>query len=125
MNPNLIVRVVYCIHTLELVTYLPSRPLSGIVITDIDSFAQSDDEEDPNVTINPVLLDRIRTNKFDSCTNSQSTTPSSTSQALVLFQPLPLSEMEMERVKEAQAKQKQETEVKRAETDEDAMDIEP
>jgi len=118
MNASLIVRVVYCIHTIELVTY----SLSGIVITDLDSFAESDDEEGPNLSINPVLLDRIRTNKLDSCTNSQST---STSQALVLFQPLPLSEMEMERVKEAQAKQKQEAEVKRAETDEDAMDIEP
>lgn len=101
------------------------REPDRIVITDMDSFAESDDEEGPNLTIHPVLLDRIRTNKLDSCTNSQSTAPSSTSQALVLFQPLPLSELEMERVKETQAKQKQEAEVKRAETDEDAMDVEP
>lgn len=124
MNPSLIVSVVYCSHILELIAYL-GPPLSGIVITDMDSFAQSDDEEGPDLTVNSVLLDRIRTNKFDSSTTAPSTSPSSTSQALVLFQPLPLSEMDMERVKEVQAKQKQEAEVKRAEKDEDAMDIEP
>jgi hypothetical protein len=89
----------------------------------MDSFTQSDDEEGADLAINPVLLDRIRTTKFDSSTNVPSR--SSTSQALVLFQPLPLSEMEMERVKKVQAKQKEEAEVKRAEIDEDAMDIEP
>ncbi|KIM45185.1 hypothetical protein M413DRAFT_441869 [Hebeloma cylindrosporum] len=98
-----------------------------IVITDMDSFAQSDDEEGPNLTINPALLERIRTNKFETCTKPPSTSPSSTSQALVLFQPLPLSEMEKEKVKEVQAERKQEAEAKRAERerDEDAMDIEP
>ena len=91
----------------------------------MDSFTQSDDEEGADLTINPVLLDRIRTNKFDSSTTAPSTSPSSTSQALVLFQPLPLSEREKERAKEMQATQKKEAEVKRAERDEDAMDIEP
>jgi hypothetical protein len=93
----------------------------------MDSFTQSDEEEDSNVSINPVLLSQIRSHGFDSSSSSRSTPPLSTSQALVLFKPLPFSETEIEKVKELQAKRKQEAEDKREETEEDsdAMDVEP
>jgi len=94
----------------------------------MDSFTESDEEDDADLTINPVLLGQIRTNGIDPSSSSRSTPPlRSTSQALVLFKPLPFSETEIERVKEVQAKQKQEAEDKQVETDEDsdAMDVEP
>ncbi|KAF8972975.1 hypothetical protein BDZ97DRAFT_1912576 [Flammula alnicola] len=103
-----------------------------IVITDMDSFTQSDDEEEENVTINPVLLDRIRTSKFDSSNGRRRppSTTSNTSQALVLFRPLPLSDREIERANEIRAKREEnmkvETKRERAvEVDDDAMDVEP
>ena len=91
----------------------------------MDSFTQSDEEEDPSLSINPVLLGRIRTNGFDSSTSSRLTLPSSTSQALVLFKPLPFSETEIERVKEVQSKRETEDKNAEGDEDEDAMDIEP
>jgi len=102
-----------------------------IVITDMDSFTQSDEEEEgeeADLRINPVLLGQILTNGIDACSSSGSRPPlRSTSQALVLFKPLPFSEREIERVKEVQAKQKREAEDKQVErdSDSDAMDVEP
>jgi len=103
-----------------------------IVITDMDSFTQSDEEEEEeaDLRVNPVLLGQIRTNGIDPCSSSRSRPPlRSTSQALVLFKPLPFSETEIERVKEVQAKQKREAEDKQverdSESDSDAMDVEP
>jgi hypothetical protein len=52
------------------------------VITDLDAFTQSDDEEEgQTLAVNTVLLDKIRANVVEA-----STPP--TSQALVLFRPL-------------------------------------
>ncbi|KAF8161007.1 hypothetical protein B0H34DRAFT_795850 [Crassisporium funariophilum] len=88
--------------------YEPER--DRIVITDLDSFTESDDEREEAVTINPVFLERIRTKTFDKPAPS-------TSQALVLFKPLPgPGEWKPNIVKE---------EAKREVVDEDAMDVEP
>lgn len=69
--------------------YLLDKPdvcgSTGIVITDLDSFTQSDDEDEQSVTVNAALLEKIRANVVDQCPIPLAPT----SQALVLFRPLP------------------------------------
>lgn len=64
--------------------------LVGIVITDLDSFTQSDDEDEPaGSVVNPVLLERIRANTLEKSPLSPAASTPPTSQALVLYKPLP------------------------------------
>jgi len=96
-----------------------------IVITDMDSFTQEDEEEDERVSINPALLDRIRSNTIESSTTTPGKPAPRTSQALVLFKPLPLGEREAEiRKMEEDRKEKEAVERKQVIADEDAMDVE-
>lgn len=56
---------------------------TGIVITDLDSFTQSDDEEEQqSLAVNTTLLEKIRANVADKFSGPA---PSSVSQALVLY----------------------------------------
>ena len=70
-------------------------PRTGIVITDLDSFTEEDEEEDGDVSINSALLDAIRSNTIDNSTKTPTPAPS-TSQALVLFRPLPIPDLRKE-----------------------------
>lgn len=81
------------------------------MITDLDSFTESDDEEEQEVTVNPALLKRIRNNSLRSPNTSPA--PTVTSQALILFKPLPRL-VDPPEVTEAPE-----------EADDDAMDVEP
>lgn len=90
----------------------------------MDSFTESDDEETEGVSVNPVLLDRIRNNRLETSKPPVQTT----SQALILFKPLPFVEEEIghiERLKEERRKKSEAESKKRTIIDEDAMDIEP
>ncbi|KAF4620498.1 hypothetical protein D9613_000609 [Agrocybe pediades] len=102
---------------------------TGIIITDMDSFTQSDDDEDDGiVSVNPALLDRMRKRALQSSTSTpRIPVPPSTSQALVLFQPLPLMNGDLEVAKARDERQKQAATASKEEpvTDEDAMDVEP
>ncbi|KAF9562790.1 hypothetical protein CPC08DRAFT_706495 [Agrocybe pediades] len=99
-----------------------------IIITDMDSFTQSDDEDDGIVSVNPAFLDRMRKRALQSSTSTpRIPVPPSTSQALVLFQPLPLMNGDLEVAKARDERQKQAATASKEEpvTDEDAMDVEP
>ncbi|PPQ89574.1 hypothetical protein CVT25_012246 [Psilocybe cyanescens] len=101
-----------------------------IIITDMDSFTQEDEkEEDGSLIVNPVLLDRIRSNTLESSSKPSAPPPN---QALVLFKPLALDNKEAntERMQEEERRRKQAatervTENKEGVTDDDAMDVEP
>ncbi|KAF8894904.1 hypothetical protein CPB84DRAFT_1748430 [Gymnopilus junonius] len=90
-----------------------------IVITDMDSFTEEDEEQDGNVSINPVLLDAIRSNTIENSTTTK-TPAESTSQALVLFRPLPTGSDMKKKDEEQRTRGAVETRV----VDEDAMDVE-
>jgi len=91
-----------------------------IVITDMDSFTEEDEEEDENVSINPALLDVIRSNTIETSTTTK-TPAASTSQALVLFRPLPICDIKNE---EERTREEEVLETKEGVADEDAMDVE-
>ena len=90
---------------------------TGIVITDLDSFTQSDDEDEQEVTVNPALLECIRNNTLGS---PKVTTAPTTSQALVLYRPLP-------NLRDTNEDHEEEEKVEEAlvQLDDDAMDVEP
>ncbi|CAA7259282.1 unnamed protein product [Cyclocybe aegerita] len=100
---------------------------SGIVITDLEAFTESDDEEEEkekdeeNVTINPALLDRILNKKPEESLPAVSSPGAS--QALVLFRPLPRLSDDSG-LSEAR-KEEKEKETRPVEADENAMDVEP
>ena len=105
--------------------------LPGIVITDLDSFTESDDEDEHvGSIVNPPLLEKIRANTLDNSPLPPVSTPSA-SQALVLFRPLPrFSDIDGD----GKAERKEENRVKHVEDvrlydgitlAEDAMDIGP
>jgi len=112
--------------------YEPER--DRIVVTDIDSFAQSDDEGEDNSStnghhINPALLSRIRATATQAAPISLLPPNSSNSQALILFKPLPIVGDELERIQEERARLAREAELAGAQQtkmeEDDAMDIEP
>ncbi|KAF5321219.1 hypothetical protein D9619_001406 [Psilocybe cf. subviscida] len=112
--------------------YEPER--DRIVVTDIDSFAQSDDEGEDNSSanahhINPALLSRIRAAATRSTPSSLLPTHPTNSQAVILFKPLPIAGDELQRIQEERARLARESEfaaAQRTKDDEDdAMDIEP
>lgn len=71
---------------------------AGIVITDLDSFNESDDEgeQDASHVVNPALLERLRSKQRGHHLES----PPATSQALVLFRPLPYIQPVIEEVED-------------------------
>jgi hypothetical protein len=79
---------------------LNSGPL-GIIITDLDSFTQSDDEEERDLAVNTALLEKIRANVVDESPNPLLPT---TSRALVLFRPLPWASAVNEEAKREELK---------------------
>jgi hypothetical protein len=84
MNQSLIVRQ---FRTLFLISLAHEEP--GIVITDLDGFAESDEESDlPNkeFEVHPRFLEQIRSRKL----NNRVPPLAGSSQALILFRPPPL-----------------------------------
>ncbi|KAH9485312.1 hypothetical protein JR316_0002220 [Psilocybe cubensis] len=110
-----------------------------IIITDMDSFAQEDEEENETISVNTALLDRIRSNTLEASSSSSKSPATGPSQALILFKPLVApedkedmkkmqEEEEERRRKQAEAKAAAEMEMLKREgetIDEDAMDVEP
>lgn len=100
--------------------------LVGIVITDLDSFTQSDDEEEQQtLAVNTTLLEKIRANVAEKFSGS---VPSSTSQALVLYRTPPWPSAVNEQFKREELKEelKKEYNADDAKLDEEdmAMDVE-
>ena len=96
--------------------------LTGIIITDLDSFTQSDDEDEHQLAVNTALLDKIRANIVES---TNPLLPTTTSQALVLFKPPPwASAMREEERREELKKTHKEMVHPRLDVDEEDMAME-
>ncbi|PBK73776.1 hypothetical protein ARMSODRAFT_952849 [Armillaria solidipes] len=86
-----------------------------IVVTDLDSSDDEDDEQDTALSISPALIDRIRSRQL------VSSLPTPATHALVLYRPLPIIPTPEKSAEQQQAQPEPEPEPP---IDDDAMDVE-